>query len=156
MMNRRVDPTRKTTLVIAMVATAAILVPVGWSVVRHIAATDKAAVQAFLERPPPRYTECVRETEYMRFHHWELLRKIREAVVRHGERGDITLARCRECHASRERFCDRCHLAASVTPDCFGCHYYPARPPSPTEKALQAAAAAGSPPPTAGSAGDGG
>jgi hypothetical protein len=45
--------------------------------------------------------------------------------VRHGKRGEVCLSKCGECHKSRERFCDRCHNAVSLTPDCFGCHYYP-------------------------------
>ena len=61
----------------------------------------------------------------MRFHHWELLRLTREEVVRYGIRGDVGLNRCGECHTSRERFCDRCHEATSLHPDCWGCHYYP-------------------------------
>ena len=46
-------------------------------------------------------------------------------VIRYGIRDEVTLAGCGECHINRERFCDRCHLAASVTLDCFKCHYYP-------------------------------
>jgi hypothetical protein len=80
----------------------------------------------FLERPDPKYDRCLKETRYMRYHHWELLRGIREDIVRYGQREeDIGLYRCRECHTSRERFCNRCHDAVSLTPDCFDCHYYP-------------------------------
>ena len=61
----------------------------------------------------------------MRRHHWELLRGVREEIVRYGKRGEIGLDRCRECHTSRERFCNVCHDAVSLTPDCFDCHYYP-------------------------------
>ncbi|MFC2085001.1 cytochrome C, partial [Bacteroidota bacterium] len=71
------------------------------------------------------YKNCVRETEYMRHHHWELLRTIREEVVRYGKRGEINLKKCQECHTSRERFCNKCHDAVSMKPDCYGCHYYP-------------------------------
>jgi len=94
------------------------------------------------ERPDSKYTECIRDTEYMRFHHWELLRGLREKVVRDGIRGDLvevetisegakkvieveqSLDGCWLCHQSKARFCDRCHNAASVRPDCFRCHYY--------------------------------
>ena len=44
---------------------------------------------------------------------------------RFGIRSEVTLEHCGRCHTSRERFCDRCHDAASVKLDCFGCHYYP-------------------------------
>ena len=46
-------------------------------------------------------------------------------VVRYGIRGEIGLKKCKECHTSRERFCTKCHEAVSLTPDCYGCHYYP-------------------------------
>jgi len=104
-----------------------IVIPVGYSIVSHIVARgDRSDV--FLERPGAKYENCVRETEYMRFHHWELLAQIREDFVRHGKRGDITLSSCRECHPSRERFCNQCHNKVNLTPDCFGCHYYPETP----------------------------
>jgi hypothetical protein len=79
----------------------------------------------FLEMPDTIHKTCVKDTEYMRFHHWELLRDVREEVVRYGNRGEISLLGCRDCHTSRERFCNECHDAASVRPDCYGCHYYP-------------------------------
>jgi hypothetical protein len=102
-----------------------ILIPFGYSVVARVVAQGPDSAPVFLERPAPEHKECVRETEYMRFHHWELLRRTREEVVRYGIRGDVDLNKCRECHTSRERFCDRCHHATSLRPDCYGCHYYP-------------------------------
>jgi len=102
-----------------------IFVPLGFAVVSQVSRNSTESSNDFLEKPDPKYEECVRETSYMRFHHWELLRGIREEVVRYGKRGDIGLSKCSECHTSRERFCDRCHEAASLTPDCFDCHYYP-------------------------------
>ena len=81
--------------------------------------------EPFLEKPAPEHDKCVRETTYMRHHHWELLRGIREEVVRYGMRGEVGLNGCRDCHTKRERFCDQCHTAVSLTPDCWGCHYYP-------------------------------
>jgi hypothetical protein len=95
------------------------------------------------EAPDSKYRECIRPTKYMREHHWELLKGLREKVVRDGIRGDLvavetisqgetetikveqSLDGCWRCHQSKVRFCDRCHNAASVRPDCFGCHYYP-------------------------------
>jgi hypothetical protein len=102
-----------------------LLVPMGYSVVTALFAQSPPAAEGFLERPDPEHENCVRDTAYMRFHHWELLRQIREDVVRYGIRGDAGLIRCGECHKSRERFCDRCHEATSLRPDCWGCHYYP-------------------------------
>jgi hypothetical protein len=102
-----------------------VLCPLGYSIVRGVLAKGPEPGQVFLERPDPKYEACVRDTEYMRFHHWELLRSVREEVVRYGVRGEVGLSRCRDCHTSRERFCNQCHNAVSLTPDCFDCHYYP-------------------------------
>ena len=110
---------------LAIIVAVLILVPLGFSFVAQVSQTGTESSDDFLEKPDPQYEECVRETEYMRFHHWELLRGVREEVVRYGIRGDIGLSKCSECHTSRERFCDKCHEATSLTPDCFGCHYYP-------------------------------
>ncbi|MHC4696077.1 MAG: hypothetical protein ACYTFA_04960 [Planctomycetota bacterium] len=106
------------------VAVVVILIPLGYSVVSPLFAQDAGADQPFLERPDAKHESCVRETTYMRFHHWELLREIREEVVRYGQRGDVGLKKCTECHTSRERFCNQCHNAVNLYPDCFGCHYY--------------------------------
>jgi hypothetical protein len=83
-----------------------------------------------LERPDPQYELCAgdRDASYMRYHHWEVLTQVRDDVMRHGERGVIGLDglnRCRECHTSRVRFCNHCHDAVNLYPECFGCHYYP-------------------------------
>jgi len=116
---------KNTGIVTAVILAVLILLPFGYSVVSSVFAQDEQNLQPFLERPDPKYKECVRETDYMRYHHWELLRGIREEVVRYGKREDINLNKCRKCHTSRERFCNRCHDATSLTPDCFDCHYYP-------------------------------
>jgi hypothetical protein len=89
---------------------------------------ERPAGETFLELPAEPNSGCVRETEYMRYHHWELLWEVRDEFVRVGRRGDISLAKCRECHPNRERFCNQCHRAVSLQPDCFGCHYYPETP----------------------------
>ena len=115
---------RRRPLVLSVIVVLVILVPLGYTVVaRVIGHGDRP--QPFLERPAPQHTECVRDTEYMRYHHWELLRQVREEVVRFGKRGDVGLSGCRDCHTSRERFCNECHDLVSMSPDCFGCHYYP-------------------------------
>jgi hypothetical protein len=102
-----------------------ILFPLGYSIAATVFSPEAGMPQPFLERPDPQHKECVRETTYMRYHHWELLRHVREEVVRYGQRGEIGLKKCGTCHTSREKFCDQCHNAVSMTPDCFDCHYYP-------------------------------
>lgn len=106
--------------------TIVILLPVGLSVAGFAVSRGQAA-EVFLEAPDPRWESCYRDTEYMRFHHMDLLKEIRDEVVRYGIKGGITLAGCGDCHTNRDQFCDRCHEAASVRLDCFACHYYPER-----------------------------
>jgi hypothetical protein len=102
-----------------------VLIPLGYSAVSPLLARRAQAIQVSLERPDPQYEYCVQDTTWMRFHHWELLRDTRKAVVRYGIREDPGLRRCAECHTSRQNFCAVCHTAVSMTPDCWGCHYYP-------------------------------
>jgi hypothetical protein len=118
----RPGPNKSLLLVILAVI---LLFPLGYSVVGSVIPHRAGEDEVFLERPDPKFERCVRDTEYMRFHHWQLLRTTREEIVRYGIRGEITLNRCKECHTSRERFCDECHNTVSLTPDCWGCHYYP-------------------------------
>jgi len=101
------------------------LLPLGLSGIRFAFARRDPMPDVFLEMPAAPFVDCVRETEYMRFHHMDLLKQLREEFIRDGIRGNESLTKCRECHTSRERFCNRCHEAASVVLDCFGCHYYP-------------------------------
>jgi hypothetical protein len=110
---------------VAVVLVLLVLLPLGFSVADRVFFGNQASVEAFLEPPETTETQCIRDTAYMRYRHWELLRGVREEVVRYGIRGDITIDSCRSCHKSRERFCNRCHDATSLTPDCFECHYYP-------------------------------
>jgi hypothetical protein len=114
-----------TNIIAVIIPVMIIIFPPVYNIFANVFAQDSPGAEPFLEMPDPKYKECVRETEYMRYHHWELLRAIREEVVRYGIRGDIGLNRCKDCHTSRERFCDRCHDATSMKPDCYGCHHYP-------------------------------
>ncbi|MCK5126977.1 MAG: hypothetical protein KAR42_12040 [candidate division Zixibacteria bacterium] len=109
----------------ALLAIIIIIYPLGYSLTDYAIANDRAEAQPFLERTAPEITDCVEDTIYMRYHHWELLGKIREEIVRYGKRGDVSLDTCKKCHTSRVKFCNKCHDAISMTPDCFGCHYYP-------------------------------
>ena len=115
----------KSSKIIIIVPILIILFPFVYSIVAY--PSHKAALDSkpFLERPDPKYKNCLKDTEYMRHHHWELLRSVREEFVRYGKRGDISLSRCRDCHTSRMNFCNKCHSSVSMTPDCYGCHYYP-------------------------------
>ncbi|MHC4860169.1 MAG: hypothetical protein ACYTDY_08775 [Planctomycetota bacterium] len=101
------------------------LIPLAYSLVSLVFAEGAADGQPLLEMPDAKYAKCVRDTTYMRYHHWELLRAIREEVVRYGRRGEVGLHNCKECHTSKAKFCNRCHFAVSLNPDCFECHYYP-------------------------------
>ena len=102
-----------------------ILLPLFYSLFSYIFAQGDQGYQPFLERPDAKYKNCIRDTVYMRHNHWVLLKGVREEVVRHGKRDEISFEKCQECHTSRERFCDKCHDAVSLTPDCWSCHNYP-------------------------------
>ncbi len=64
-----------------------LLIPVGYSVIGGVNPRGTTVAEPFLERPAAVYDTCVKDTEYMRWHHWELLRQVREEIVRYGERG---------------------------------------------------------------------
>ena len=109
-----------------VVAVLVMLFPLGYSVGSYLLSphgTERA--RPLLEMPDPRHKACVEDTEYMRFHHMDYIKEMRDAGVRRGALREISLASCRECHTSRERFCTRCHAAVDMSPDCFECHYYP-------------------------------
>ena len=99
-----------------------VLLPVGYYAIRDAFAKSAAP---FLEKPDRKYQKCVRDTEYMRFHHMDLLKEIRNQVVREGRRSEIGLKNCMECHTNRGHFCNQCHNTVNLNLDCFGCHYYP-------------------------------
>ena len=124
-MNTNKTSNNKSSTAIALIPILIILCPLLYSLFSFISAKGDQVSEPFYERPDAKYIECVRETEYMRHHHWELLRAVREDVVRYGKRGEISLKGCQKCHTSRETFCNRCHEAVSMYPDCYGCHYYP-------------------------------
>ncbi|TET37593.1 MAG: hypothetical protein E3J72_05490 [Planctomycetota bacterium] len=108
---------------IVMIALAVILlIPLGYGVISSAASND---TQPFLEKPDEKYDKCVRDTEYMRLNHMDLLKSIRDEVIHEGKKAEVKLKDCRECHMSRERFCDKCHNVVNLQPNCFGCHYYP-------------------------------
>ncbi len=112
------------TIIFAAIPILIILILILYGVISQVVALGTKPPQVDLERPDAKYDKCVKDTEYMRFHHWELLRGIREDVVRYGKRGEIEFNKCKECHTSREKFCNQCHNAVNMTPDCYGCHNY--------------------------------
>jgi hypothetical protein len=77
----------------------------------------------------------VERTEYMRTHHRELLNRWRDSAVREGQRTYVAesgreytvglTGTCLKCHADKEKFCDRCHNYAKVSPNCWQCHVVP-------------------------------
>jgi len=74
----------------------------------------------------PTTGKCVKDTEYMRANHMDLLKKARVKAVRDGVRTkDSSLKNCQTCHVRRDEFCDKCHHFVGVKPECFECHYFP-------------------------------
>jgi len=79
--------------------------------------------------------DCVREVEWMRANHMDLLDCWRDHVVRDGLRKDMKSGRdmsltrtCLGCHKGEGRkanFCDRCHDYVGVKPTCWDCHIDP-------------------------------
>jgi hypothetical protein len=124
-MNTKQTMAGNTRLIAVVIPILVILFPLGYSTAYHVFVPSSSDAEPFLERTAEEHTNCVRDTVYMRLHHWQFLREIREEVVRYGQRGDVGLRTCKECHKSRARFCNKCHDAVSMTPDCYGCHYYP-------------------------------
>ncbi len=132
-MNNDGAPDRRTDLLMVAIPLAVILLPILYSLAGFVFAGGPDPGTPFLQPPEERFVYCVRDTEYMRFHHWELLQEVRDEVVRDGKAGDVTFDGCRACHPDRGRFCNQCHSAANVNPDCFACHYYPETPEEESE-----------------------
>ena len=124
-MKRSTVLTEKNRAAWASVFAVIILLPIGFSIAGFVFSGGREVSEAFLEAPDPRWESCYRDATYMRFQHMDLLKEVRADVIRRGLKGGITLAGCGDCHLNRAQFCDRCHEAASVNLDCFGCHYYP-------------------------------
>ena len=109
----------------AVIAVVVLLCPLGYSTASALLSGGSDDEAQFLAAPVGEKQECIRKIEYMRFRHMDLLTEMRDAGVRHGARREVTFTDCTECHAARERFCDSCHEAVNLVPDCFHCHYYP-------------------------------
>jgi len=123
----------RTKTIAVVIPVAIILLPILYSLAGYVFARGPGDPDPFLQMPEERFKYCVEDGEYMRFHHWELLQQVRDEVVREGKSGGVTFDQCRVCHENRAGFCDRCHAAANVRPDCFGCHYFPETPEKETD-----------------------
>lgn len=97
--------------------------------------------------------KCVRETEFMRRNHMDLLKHQRDDTMRKGIRTtQFSLKGCIDCHASpknnsvigsNDNFCQGCHSYAAVKLDCFECHSSKPRPTSAAAPHALVAAPAG-------------
>ena len=79
--------------------------------------------------------QCVLPAKEMRSNHMQLLNQWRDEVLRTGDRKYFDLEgktyqkslqnACIQCHTSKKKFCDTCHVYSSVTPYCWDCHLAP-------------------------------
>lgn len=98
------------------------------------AVQGKAAYAPELEKPT-KSDVCVRDADWMRAHHMDLLNTWRDQVVRQGIRYEQTedggqierslTNTCLNCHENKDRFCDACHTYMGVEPYCWDCHVVP-------------------------------
>ncbi|MFO8056877.1 MAG: sulfate reduction electron transfer complex DsrMKJOP subunit DsrJ [bacterium] len=81
----------------------------------------------------PKGEYCIKDTEWMRPNHMDLLDDWRDEVVREGDREKVEgldgkmyekslTETCMDCHDDRAKFCDECHNYAAVDPFCWDCH----------------------------------
>ena len=83
----------------------------------------------------PKSGECVKDADFMRSNHMDILKHKRDLTMRQGIReGKDGLKNCVTCHAINDlkgepigiddsrHFCRTCHDYAAVTIDCFQCH----------------------------------
>ncbi len=81
-------------------------------------------------------TECIESKDIMRQQHMKILDDWRDQVVREGNRIYISKTNhkeyqmslqntCMKCHDDKEKFCDKCHTTAAVSPYCWDCHVAP-------------------------------
>ena len=97
-------------------------------------ATGKATYVPELEKPVKGET-CIADIQYMQASHMDLLNQWRDDVVRKGKRVytapdgkkyNMSLSHtCLDCHANKDKFCDRCHDYMGVDPYCYDCHIIP-------------------------------
>lgn len=122
-----------TRLIVVAISVVIILLPLGYSVV--YSAFSQGAP---LPEGPDTEGFCLNDVprKHMRFHHMDLLKDLRDEMVRDGKgkveffgkTRQVELGQCWDCHASRKEFCNRCHEPVNLYPDCFRCHYGPDDP----------------------------
>ena len=89
---------------------------------------DTPAINALSEED----RHCIYDTKYMRENHMEILHQWKVQVVRDGNRTVVTpdgeeyemslQNTCLECHSNYDEFCEKCHDANGVDPNCWTCH----------------------------------
>ena len=85
--------------------------------------------------PTPKGQTCIAPIDEMRRSHMTMLLHKRDQTMRQGIRTkEASLTECINCHVtpdanghvaridSEKHFCASCHIAASVSIDCFECH----------------------------------
>ena len=98
-------------------------------------ATDMTNGVALPVIPMGRGDSCVKDTNFMRRNHMDMLKHQRDETMLRGVRGEkYSLKECLSCHAvygadaipvtvaSPRHFCRSCHDYAAVSIDCFQCH----------------------------------
>jgi hypothetical protein len=106
------------------IACVIILTPFAYSAARFAWVSLVANRKPFLEVPSATSQRCVRDPHWMRQNHRVLLEELRDKTVRDGIRSEVTLRSCSQCHKDKSQFCDKCHQAVNLYPDCFNCHSY--------------------------------
>jgi len=107
-----------------VVAGMVILFPFVHSVGRFAWASISSSPKPFLQVAADPSQRCVRDPIWMRQNHRIFLRELRDRTVRERIRSEITLRSCSQCHKDKTQFCDKCHDAVNLRPDCFDCHAY--------------------------------
>jgi hypothetical protein len=125
-MTEKTKPRGKAKTAAIVVPLVLILLPVGYSVAAAVISPGAGDPTPFLEMPDPEHETCIDgiEAHEMRYRHMDKLKRMRDRVLREGDRTGHSFEDCKNCHKSRERFCNRCHDRVNLTPDCFGCHDY--------------------------------
>ena len=126
-MTEKTKPRGKAKTAAIVVPLVLILLPVGYSVAAAVISPGAGDPTPFLEMPDAEHETCIDgiRADEMRYRHMDKLKRMRDRVLREGDRTGPSFEDCKTCHKSRERFCNRCHDRVNLTPDCFGCHDYP-------------------------------
>ena len=74
---------------------AVLLFPMGHCVGSYLLTSDAPGVSSpLLERPAAKYKVCIEDTPYMRFHHMDLIKEIRDAGVREAAIRKVSFGSC--------------------------------------------------------------